>query len=180
MNDTNIVILRLGHRPFRDKRVTTHVCLTARALGANGVFLAANDPNLEKNINSITKRFGGNFFIKNNINPMNEIKKWKDNGGKICHLSMYGINYPSIIKDITKEKDILVIVGAEKVSGEYYRISDWNIAIGNQPHSEIAALSIFLDRYYSYCVNRDPLLSEFKNAKLEIIPTGVGKTIIHK
>ncbi|TFG70124.1 MAG: tRNA (cytidine(56)-2'-O)-methyltransferase, partial [Methanomassiliicoccus sp.] len=29
-----IVVLRLGHRPERDQRVTTHVALTARALGA--------------------------------------------------------------------------------------------------------------------------------------------------
>ncbi|MCG7848715.1 MAG: tRNA (cytidine(56)-2'-O)-methyltransferase, partial [ANME-2 cluster archaeon] len=32
----NIVVLRLGHRPERDQRVTTHVGLTARALGASG------------------------------------------------------------------------------------------------------------------------------------------------
>ncbi|TLZ95287.1 MAG: tRNA (cytidine(56)-2'-O)-methyltransferase, partial [Methanobacteriota archaeon] len=29
-----ITVLRLGHRPARDKRVTTHVALTARAFGA--------------------------------------------------------------------------------------------------------------------------------------------------
>ncbi|HKM49849.1 MAG TPA: tRNA (cytidine(56)-2'-O)-methyltransferase, partial [Candidatus Bathyarchaeia archaeon] len=30
----------MGHRIHRDHRVTTHVCLTARALGANGVYVA--------------------------------------------------------------------------------------------------------------------------------------------
>ncbi|TMI35687.1 tRNA (cytidine(56)-2'-O)-methyltransferase, partial [Candidatus Bathyarchaeota archaeon] len=33
-------ILRIGHRVYRDSRVTTHVCLTARALGADGVIIA--------------------------------------------------------------------------------------------------------------------------------------------
>ena len=31
-----IVVLRLGHRPERDQRVTTHVGLLSRALGARG------------------------------------------------------------------------------------------------------------------------------------------------
>ena len=35
-----VLVLRLGHRKERDKRVTTHVCLTARALGADGVILS--------------------------------------------------------------------------------------------------------------------------------------------
>ncbi|MEM2376537.1 MAG: tRNA (cytidine(56)-2'-O)-methyltransferase, partial [Sulfolobales archaeon] len=35
-----VFVLRLGHRPLRDKRVTTHVALTARAFGANGFVLA--------------------------------------------------------------------------------------------------------------------------------------------
>ncbi|MCL2143761.1 MAG: tRNA (cytidine(56)-2'-O)-methyltransferase, partial [Methanomassiliicoccaceae archaeon] len=39
---------------------------------------------------------------------------------------------------------MLVIVGAEKVPPEVYERSDHNISVGNQPHSEIAALSIFL------------------------------------
>ena len=29
----DVVVLRLGHRPGRDERMTTHVGLTARAMG---------------------------------------------------------------------------------------------------------------------------------------------------
>ena len=36
-----ITVLRIGHRPARDKRVTTHVALAARAFG--GEVLAARD-----------------------------------------------------------------------------------------------------------------------------------------
>ena len=46
-----IVVLRLGHRIPRDLRVTTHVCLTARAFGADGLILAdVVDTALEKTI----------------------------------------------------------------------------------------------------------------------------------
>ena len=43
-----IYILRLGHRPERDKRITTHVALTARAFGAKGIFVSTKDEVLEK------------------------------------------------------------------------------------------------------------------------------------
>ena len=35
-----IVVLRWGHRPQRDVRLTTHVALTARALCASGFILS--------------------------------------------------------------------------------------------------------------------------------------------
>lgn len=174
-NKTNIVILRIGHRPQRDKRVTTHVALTARAFGASGILINSKDPYIVKNIESVVERFGGPFFIRDNINAFEEIKKYKNMGWKICHLSMYGICYSSVINDIKKEKNIILIVGAEKVSGEYYNISDWNIGVGNQPHSEIAAIAIFLDRYF--LPNTDRLVSKFNSPKLTIIPSNRGKFV---
>ena len=43
MNDAReVVVLRYGHRPGRDDRMTTHVGLTARALGADRVILPDN------------------------------------------------------------------------------------------------------------------------------------------
>jgi tRNA (cytidine56-2'-O)-methyltransferase len=39
----------------------------------------------------------------------------------------------------------MVVVGAEKVPPDLYRLADYNVAVTNQPHSEIAALSVFLD-----------------------------------
>lgn len=51
---------------------------------------------------------------------------------------------------------------------------DYNIAIGNQPHSEVAALAIFLDRIYK---GRE-LYMEFGDAKIKILPQNVGKKVI--
>ncbi|HJK21992.1 MAG TPA: tRNA (cytidine(56)-2'-O)-methyltransferase, partial [Methanocorpusculum sp.] len=43
-------ILRIGHRPERDQRVTTHVGLSSRALGASGMYLAADDQKVADSI----------------------------------------------------------------------------------------------------------------------------------
>jgi tRNA (cytidine56-2'-O)-methyltransferase len=48
-----------------------------------------------------------------------------------------------------------------------------NIAVGNQPHSEIAALAIFLDRYFQ----GKELVNTFENAKMRIIPSSRGKRV---
>jgi tRNA (cytidine56-2'-O)-methyltransferase len=48
-----------------------------------------------------------------------------------------------------------------------------NIAVGNQPHSEIAALAIFLDRFFQ----GKELIATFQNAKMSIIPTSHGKRV---
>ena len=57
-----VVVLRWGHRPQRDVRLTTHVALTARALCASGfIFSDVKDSNIEQTVRKITARWGGNF-----------------------------------------------------------------------------------------------------------------------
>ena len=36
-------VLRMGHRPERDKRITSHVALTSRAFGAEKMYLHRSD-----------------------------------------------------------------------------------------------------------------------------------------
>lgn len=175
MTSKEIVVLRLGHRPERDKRITTHVGLTARALGARGMLLASDDKKITDNIEEMTGRWGGDFFVKNNINMMKEIRKWQEEGGKVCHLSMYGINLPDTVPELKKQDKLMIIVGAEKVPGEVYELADWNVAVGNQPHSEVAALAITMDRI----AETDPLTVVFDHAELTVIPTAKGKRVIH-
>ena len=46
-----IYILRYGHRPQRDKRITSHVALVARSFGAHGFILAdVKDDSIERTI----------------------------------------------------------------------------------------------------------------------------------
>jgi tRNA (cytidine56-2'-O)-methyltransferase len=65
-------------------------------------------------------------------------------------------------------------VGAEKVPAEIYELADWNVAVGNQPHSEVAALAVFLDRLFQ---GRE-LDGEFEDG-LKIVPSPRGKQVLY-
>lgn len=171
-----IVILRLGHRPERDKRITTHVALTARAFGAEGILLASNDPSITRSVTQLCQRWGGEFYIRNDVKWKAEIKKWKSEGGKVCHLSMYGINLPDAVASMQECEKLMIVVGAEKVPFEVYEMADWNVAVGNQPHSEVAAVAVTLDRI----AEDEPLENEFKDAQLHVVPMNRGKKVIEK
>lgn len=171
MSDTEIVILRIGHRPERDQRVTTHVGLTARALGAKGMYLAASDKGVVESIADVTDRWGGTFFCEHDVKWRSCIKDWKAAGGIVAHLTMYGLNLPDVIGEIRPHKKVLVIVGAEKVPGDIYGLADFNVAVTGQPHSEISSLALFMDHYFSGTEMRN----EFPGAHIRIIPTRVGK-----
>jgi tRNA (cytidine56-2'-O)-methyltransferase len=174
-----IVILRLGHRLERDKRITTHVGLVGRALGAKGMLLASSDKGIERSIKEVTQRWGGDFFVRTGVKWSNELKRWKQEGGKVCHLTMYGENIADVIDEIRAEKEkarIMVVVGAEKVPYNVFDAADWNIAVSNQPHSEIAALALFLD----YLQRGKELKIRFEDAEMEIVPKKRGKEVVKK
>lgn len=135
-------VLRIGHRPERDKRVTTHVALTARAFGASKMYLSRPDSRIVKTINEVVKKFGGNFSVETVSNPKKIAKEWK---GKVIHLTMFGLPFRDIIEELKAEtSSILFVVGSEKVPPWAFEHADHNISIGNQPHSEVSALAISL------------------------------------
>lgn len=173
-----VVVLRLGHRPQRDKRISTHVALIARAFGAIGVIFAdVVDEKIRESVRKVVETWGGPFFIEMGVPWKKAIKDWKERGGIVVHLTMYGENIEGsdVLERIRRTgKDIMVVVGAEKVPREVYNLADFNVAIGNQPHSECAALAVFLDRLYE----GKELLREFENAKLKIIPCPRGKRVV--
>lgn len=168
-----VKILRLSHRYSRDRRITTHVGLVARAFGADELLMDVEDKQLKESISSIVEDWGGKFKI-------NFIKDWKrflrDFKGEKIHLTMYGINVDDRIDEVrASKKDKLIIIGGQKVPSDLYELVDYNIAIGNQPHSEVAALAIFLDRLF----DGNELKTVF-NGKKRIIPQERGKQFIEK
>lgn len=172
-----IIILRLGHRIQRDQRITTHVALTARALGAEGMLLDSEDRGIEKSIEEASVSWGGSFYVRRIASWKSEIKNWKEAGGKVLHLTMYGINLPDAIQEIVTATDrLMIVVGAEKVPPELYELADWNVAVGDQPHSEVAALAIALDRL-QMARGKDALRTQFTGGELEIIPKRRGKEV---
>ena len=167
-----ITVLRIGHRPQRDKRITTHVALVARAFGADRIIITTKDEKIEQSVRDIVERFGGHFEILSGMPLKKVIKNFK---GTIVHLTMYGLPVDDIIPKIPKEGNLMIIVGAEKVPREIYEIADFNVAVGNQPHSEVAALAIFLDRFFE----GKELRQEFENAKMKVIPQERGKRVVN-
>src|SRR3972149_767223 len=140
--ETRVTVLRLGHRPSRDKRVTTHVALVARAFGASGILVDVADPSLVRVVRGGVRNFGGEFVIETGVNWRRRLKAWP---GTVVHLTMYGESVDEAIPRIPRGTDVLVVVGAEKVPGAVYGEADLNVAVGNQPHSEVAALAGLLD-----------------------------------
>ncbi|MEK6842964.1 MAG: tRNA (cytidine(56)-2'-O)-methyltransferase [Candidatus Micrarchaeota archaeon] len=173
-----ISILRLGHRKKRDVRVTTHCCLVARAFFASDVtFSGESDESLEKTIKSVSKNWGGKFKIKYDPNWKKFLLSRKKRGDLIVHLTMYGKNFQESLPEIqklSKKHNLLVIIGAEKGPGEVYRISDFNLSVTNQPHSEVAALAIFLNELQNHSPLKNVAQTHFKSAKIKIIPGQKG------
>jgi tRNA (cytidine56-2'-O)-methyltransferase len=167
-----VVVCRLGHRPGRDDRMTTHVGLTARALGADRVVLPTDASGSADTIRDITDRFGGPFEVEVG-SPISVVRGWD---GPVAHLTMYGEPVQDVVGEVrvSRETDpLLVVVGAEKVPFEVYDRADWNVGVTNQPHSEVAGLAVFLDRLFE---GRE-LDREWADADRVVVPQETGKRV---
>jgi tRNA (cytidine56-2'-O)-methyltransferase len=170
-----VSVLRIGHRFVRDDRITTHVALVSRAFGASTIYMTEVDESIKETISKVGNIWGGqsDFNIKIVQDWQSVIFDWKKDTGKVIHLTMYGINIDDAINEFWGLTKVLVIIGAQKVPREVYTLADYNVAIGNQPHSEIGALSIFLDRVFK----GEELKKNFRGGKLKIIPNSKGKRV---
>ncbi|QLG51039.1 tRNA (cytidine(56)-2'-O)-methyltransferase [Natrinema halophilum] len=173
--DSEVAVLRLGHRPGRDDRMTTHVGLTARALGADRVLFPDNAGQSLETVADITDRFGGPFAAELTDSPLGDIRDWE---GRVVHLTMYGERVQDVEADIRAAHEsagdaLLLVVGSEKVSFDVYEEADWNVGVTNQPHSEVAGLAVFLDRLFE---GRE-LEQEWVDADRRVTPMETGKRV---
>jgi tRNA (cytidine56-2'-O)-methyltransferase len=170
-----VYVLRLSHRPERDKRVTTHVALVARAFGANGVVIEGPcDEGLTRSILGVAERWGGPFTLECIESGKSYLKRWKREGGEVVHLTMYGVDLEDVIGVIASSpKPKLIVVGSEKVERFYYEESDYNVSVGLQPHSEVAALALFLDRLFRGAWHS----LQYSGAKLRLVESVRGKKV---
>jgi tRNA (cytidine56-2'-O)-methyltransferase len=169
-----ITVLRMSHRLGRDDRISTHCGLVSRALGADAiVYSGDHDGKMVEGVMKVTSQFGGSFAASYNPSWRRVLEEFKRRKFTIVHLTAYGMPLQEKIPAI-RGKDVLVVVGSEKVPGEVYHTADYNISVGNQPHSEIAALALFLHEYFE----GKELEKEFGNAKVKIIPQERGKKVV--
>ena len=168
-----IEVVRIGQRLVRDDRVTTHVALVSRAFGAEKIFMTEVNPEIKDTLEKINKTWGGDFMVEFIDKWKTIVKKKKEENFRIVHLSMYGESINDVQEELRNETNLLVVVGAEKVPREIYELADYNVGIGSQPHSEISALAILLDR-----IQKGKQFEKgFLNAKRKIIPTKNGKNV---
>lgn len=171
-----ITILRLSHRLGRDDRISTHCGLVARALGADAIIYSGDhDGNMIDGLKKTSKRWGGKFKIRYEAKWKKILNLHKKKGFCVVHATMYGLPLQKRIKEIRKKKKILFVIGGEKVPGELYSLSDYNIAVTNQPHSEVAALAIFMHEYF---LGKE--LSKTFKGKINIVPQEKGKKVIER
>ena len=177
-----VTIFRIGHRIFRDKRITTHLALVSRAFGASGIIIAGEkDEKIVKSVKKVVTEWGGNFTI--DFVPFEEwqpfFEEWVERQNKIIHLTMYGENLPEFQQN--KEfinlrsspellKRLLVVVGGKKVPAKVFHYANWNVAVSNQPHSEVGSLAVFL-----YRLIPNSLEICFPNSSKQILPSIEGK-----
>jgi tRNA (cytidine56-2'-O)-methyltransferase len=174
MDGHEVAVLRLGHRPGRDNRMTTHVGLTARALGADRVVIAGDATGSRETVEDITDRFGGPFAVELTDEPKRVVREFP---GRVVHLTMYGLPVQDVEDEIRSahcEGPLLVVVGAEKVSFDVYEAADWNVGVTNQPHSEVAGLAVLLDRLFE---GRE-LDREWTGADRRVVPMATGKRVV--
>lgn len=172
---TSVIVFRYGHRTVRDYRVTSHCALVSRAFGAKQIIICGEeDKSIKNSIENVNNQWGSKFQINFTNDLFKKLTSLKKEGYYLIHLTMYGEEIQKIEKKIIKHKKICIIIGSQKVEKKIYQISDYNISITNQPHSEIAALAICLDRIFQ----GKELKKKFKNQKKEIIPQKKGKKVI--
>lgn len=172
-----VAVLRLSHRAERDKRVTTHLGLVARAFGASKMLVTGlKDEHLANSIQRVVESWGGPFDVEFAGGRREVLAKYKKLGYTTVHLTMYGLPVQKEIGKIRKSKKVLAIVGGEKVPSEVYHEVDYNVSITSQPHSEISALAVFLDKLFS----GKEFEKSFKSAKKVVVPQAMGKKIIEK
>ncbi|MGI0053026.1 MAG: tRNA (cytidine(56)-2'-O)-methyltransferase [Thermoplasmata archaeon] len=164
-----VTVLRIGHRPGRDPRLTTHLALAARALGAERMLLHPPDPALAERLAALTRRWGGKFLVEGVADWRSAVRA---RPGEVVHLTMYGLPLDRLLPRLLARPRLLVVVGGAKVPSELYGLADWNLAVGSQPHSEVAALAVLLDR-----LGGVPGPGAWPGATDVIVPRAHGKAV---
>ena len=174
-----IEVLRIGQRPVRDDRVTTHAALVARAFGASRIYMTEANPEIRQGIRAINETWGGRFEVEYVDGWRPVLREKVRRGYTVVHLSMYGESINDVQDELRRRAAdgaarMLVVVGAKKVPREVYDAADYNVSVGGQPHSEIAALAVLLDRIY-----RGAQLGQerFGGARRRIVPSRHGKQV---
>ena len=164
----------MGQRYVRDERTLTHLCLVARALGAESIFIEDAEKDVTGTVNEVNRTWGGNFEVILGAPWRKVIQDAKKEGRRVVHLTMYGLPLQDVAPQLRGLDRALVVVGGPKVPGRVYHEADFNVAVTSQPHSEIAALALVLHEMQA----GEELKRAFQKSKLRILPSARGKRVV--
>ncbi|HYA54069.1 MAG TPA: tRNA (cytidine(56)-2'-O)-methyltransferase, partial [Thermoplasmata archaeon] len=107
------------------------------------MYLHPRDDALAERVSSVARKWGGTFEVV----PTDDWKKLvNDFSGAVVHLTMYGLPLERCLPQLARERRLLLVVGGAKVPADLYRRAKYNVAVGHQPHSEVAAVAVTLER----------------------------------
>jgi tRNA (cytidine56-2'-O)-methyltransferase len=127
------------------------------------------DADLARRVAAVSERWGGHFEVVGCPDWRKAVRAFD---GVSVHLTMYGEPLDAVAAKLRRSPRILAIVGGAKVPSAVYQLATYNVAVGHQPHSEVAALALFLDRMIGL-----PGPGAWPGARAEIVPTARGKQV---
>lgn len=134
------------------------------------MYLHPRDDELAARIAAVTHRWGGEFAVV----PVDDWKSLvRSFPGAVVHLTMYGLPLEKSLARLARHPHLLLVVGGAKVPPELYRRAKYNIAVGHQPHSEVAAVAVTLERLLGL-----PAPARRGDAPQRIVPSARGKRIV--
>ena len=134
------------------------------------MYLEPADPRLAERIEGVARGWGGSFRVEGVADWRRVVREFP---GRVVHLTMYGEPLDRVMPRLRGSAELLLVVGGAKVPPELYRISDVNVAVGPQPHSEVAAVAVMLDRLLGL-----PKSRTFAGARRRIVPRSRGKKVV--
>jgi tRNA (cytidine56-2'-O)-methyltransferase len=125
---------------------------------------------LAHRLDAVTREWGGAFRVVG-------VPDWRAPlaraPGGVVHLTMYGEPLDGALPRLRRRPELLVVVGGPKVPRALFGLADANVAVGSQPHSEVAALAVFLDRLRGL-----PGDGVFGGARRAIVPDPRAKRVL--
>jgi tRNA (cytidine56-2'-O)-methyltransferase len=101
------------------------------------------DAPLTARLDAVSRAWGGAFEVVPTPDWRRAVRAFD---GSVVHLTMYGLPLERVLPRLRRARHLLVVVGGAKVPPELYRLSSVNVAVGHEPHSEVAAVAVLLER----------------------------------
>jgi len=134
------------------------------------LYLHPPDPDLAQRVGAVGRTWGGTFEVIGAPDWRAVVRQFD---GGVVHLTMYGEPIAKRLPALRRQRRLLVVVGGAKVPAEAYQRATWNIAVGHQPHSEVAALAVLLERLRGV-----PGPGAWPGAQRAVVPQARGKRVV--